>query len=431
MANSIKAGRKPRCYSLVSLGLALVLALSLAILAGSGTVSAADEVYKVQRGDNLTAIAARYGVTVEAISRANGIANVNNIVVGQSLKIPSASGAASNNGPQPATTGETAYIVQKGETLSGLASRFGVSQVELARLNKLSVMSFLYVGQTLRIPGTANVQPAATVAPTTAASTATPTAQFIAPTPTPMVTWAPTYTPLPPTPTALATVGPVVTTVAVQAQAVAPVANAQTSEYTVQRGDSLSSIAAKYGLSLDALQQANRLANPNLLFVGQKLLIPAAGTVVQPAAPTARPTTAPASNPPAPSQSGASLAAVGGKWIDVNLSRQRLTAYDGQTVVFSSLVSTGTSAHPTVTGTFNIYIKYTSQAMAGGSGREYYYLPGVPYVMYFYQSYALHGTYWHNNFGRQMSHGCVNLPTPAAKFIYGWAPMGTPVNIHY
>jgi lipoprotein-anchoring transpeptidase ErfK/SrfK len=120
-----------------------------------------------------------------------------------------------------------------------------------------------------------------------------------------------------------------------------------------------------------------------------------------------------------------------GKWIDVNISQQRLTAFEGSKAVFSSLVSTGVSNHPTVTGTFNIYVKYQSQAMSGGTGREYYYLPGVPYVMYFYQAYAIHGTYWHNNFGHPMSHGCVNLPTPAAKFMYSWAPVGTPVKVHF
>lgn len=56
-----------------------------------------------------------------------------------------------------------------------------------------------------------------------------------------------------------------------------------------------------------------------------------------------------------------------------------------------------------------------------------YRLPHVPYVMYFYKGYALHGTYWHNNFGRPMSHGCVNLPTPIAEQLYHWAEIGTPV----
>jgi lipoprotein-anchoring transpeptidase ErfK/SrfK len=59
-----------------------------------------------------------------------------------------------------------------------------------------------------------------------------------------------------------------------------------------------------------------------------------------------------------------------------------------------------------------------------------YYLEDVPFVQYFYQDYALHGTFWHNNFGRPMSHGCVNLPTPAAEWLYHWADYGTLVNVH-
>ena len=60
-----------------------------------------------------------------------------------------------------------------------------------------------------------------------------------------------------------------------------------------------------------------------------------------------------------------------------------------------------------------------------------YYLPDVPYVMYFYQSYGLHGTYWHSNFGQPMSHGCVNLPTPEAEWFFNWAEVGTPVHVQW
>ena len=115
-----------------------------------------------------------------------------------------------------------------------------------------------------------------------------------------------------------------------------------------------------------------------------------------------------------------------GRWVDVDLSEQRVTAYEGATAVKSFIVSTGTRAHPTVTGQFRIYVKYRATPMAGPG----YYLPGVPYTMYFYQGYALHGTYWHNNFGTPMSHGCVNLATPDAEWLYGFASVGTLVNVH-
>jgi lipoprotein-anchoring transpeptidase ErfK/SrfK len=60
-----------------------------------------------------------------------------------------------------------------------------------------------------------------------------------------------------------------------------------------------------------------------------------------------------------------------------------------------------------------------------------YWLPNVPYVMYFFGAYAIHGTYWHNNFGRPMSHGCINLSTPAAAWLFSWASIGTPVVTHW
>jgi len=114
----------------------------------------------------------------------------------------------------------------------------------------------------------------------------------------------------------------------------------------------------------------------------------------------------------------------GGKWIEIILSEQRLIAWEGQRAVMSTAVSTGKRATPTPRGNFRIYRKYPRQRMRGPG----YDLPGVPYVMYFRAGgYALHGTYWHNAFGRRMSHGCVNLPTHAARWLYRWAPLGTPV----
>ncbi|MCS7251567.1 MAG: L,D-transpeptidase [Anaerolineae bacterium] len=112
-----------------------------------------------------------------------------------------------------------------------------------------------------------------------------------------------------------------------------------------------------------------------------------------------------------------------GRWILVDLSDQELRAYEGKTLVLQTKVSTGRPRTPTVIGTFRIYMKLRAQTMTGPDYR----LPNVPYVMYFYRGYALHGTYWHNNFGHPMSHGCVNLPTPIAEQLYHWADIGTPV----
>ena len=115
------------------------------------------------------------------------------------------------------------------------------------------------------------------------------------------------------------------------------------------------------------------------------------------------------------------------RWIDVNLSEQRVYVYEGDVVVNSFLVSTGLPETPTVTGQYRIRIKVRMQDMSGPG----YYLRDVPYVMYFYDEYGFHGTYWHNNFGSPMSRGCVNLTIDDAAWLYNWASIGTLVNVHY
>lgn len=114
-------------------------------------------------------------------------------------------------------------------------------------------------------------------------------------------------------------------------------------------------------------------------------------------------------------------------WIDVDLTQQRVYAYAGDTVVNTFIVSTGTWQYPTVTGQYHVYIKLRSTTMTGPG----YYLPNVPYTMYFYKGYGLHGTYWHHNFGTPMSHGCVNLSIPDAEWLYNFSSVGTLVNVHY
>ncbi len=115
------------------------------------------------------------------------------------------------------------------------------------------------------------------------------------------------------------------------------------------------------------------------------------------------------------------------RWIDVDLTHQTLTAYVGQTPVRTTLVSTGLPRTSTPAGRYRIWTKLRYDDMSGPD----YYLRNVPYVMYFYRGYGLHGTYWHDNFGHPMSHGCVNLPTSEAEWLFNWAEVGTLVNIHY
>lgn len=117
----------------------------------------------------------------------------------------------------------------------------------------------------------------------------------------------------------------------------------------------------------------------------------------------------------------------GVRWIEVNLSEQRVYAWEGSVLMKSFIVSTGTWRTPTVTGSFSIWNKTRIQTMSGPG----YSLPNVPWVMYFYKDYGFHGTYWHNNFGTPMSHGCVNMTIPDAQWLYNWASYGTTVNVHY
>ena len=180
-----------------------------------------------------------------------------------------------------------------------------------------------------------------------------------------------------------------------------------TGTYVVRPGDTLFRIALRHGVSLWDLARANGIQNPSLIYVGQVLRIPSGSAP------------APLSPAPAPAHAG--------RWIDVDLSAQRLTAYEGNVPVRTIVVSTGLPRTPTPVGQYRIYVKYLYDDMAGPG----YYLPNVPFVMYFYRGYSLHGTYWHNNFGRPMSHGCVNLPTSEARWLYNWASVGTLVNIHY
>jgi lipoprotein-anchoring transpeptidase ErfK/SrfK len=115
------------------------------------------------------------------------------------------------------------------------------------------------------------------------------------------------------------------------------------------------------------------------------------------------------------------------RWIEVDISEQKLTAWEDGKIFIESLVSTGLPWFPTPTGEFTIWLKVRSTTMEGGEGKYYYNLPNVPYVMFIQNNeipgsrgYSLHGTYWHNDFGKVHSHGCVNLPTSTAKELYYW-----------
>jgi LysM repeat protein len=385
--------KRHRTYLRSVIVVGIVLSVLFALTLHGIPVSAQDgsTTYTVQAGENLFRIALRYGFTADYLAAVNGIADPRQIYAGQVLIIPGASApaepapAAADPAPAPAAvapadlsapSGSPVYhTVQRGETLASIARAYGVAWPDIASANGLSNPNQIFGGQQLLIPS-ATGSTVASAAP----APAEPAPAAVDPAPAPAA------------------------------------ATGAERTHVVQAGEHLAAIARAYGIGWPTIARANNISDPNQIYAGQVLIIPATddgmGGYSQPAAWA----------PPAPSPTITT-----GKQIVVDLSDQRVYAYENGQLVRNVLVSTGLWGTPTVTGDFQIYVKYDSQLMSGPG----YYLPGVPWVMYFYQGYSLHGTYWHSNWGHPMSHGCVNMPTPEALWLYNWAPIGTPVHVQW
>ena len=177
-------------------------------------------VYTVVAGDTLAKIAGRLNTTPEAIIQLNTLADPNTLTVGQQLKIP---GVAPSSGSSATTSGGTGatgtYTVESGDTLGKIAARYGTTVAELLRLNSLSNPDVIAVGQKLKVPAGSGVSPA---------SVSTPK----------------------------------------------PATGGQGKTYVVQKGDTLLSIARRFGLTVKQLQSANNIANPDRIYPGQTLTIP-------------------------------------------------------------------------------------------------------------------------------------------------------------
>jgi LysM repeat protein len=336
---------------------AAVLSLSALMLVSAALSARAEEgMHVVRSGELLATIAQRYDVDVHEMAVLNGIDDPNMIVPGQSLIIPGTRlanpyGAPALSPELPADDGY--HTVQRGDSLSTIALRYDMTLADLMRLNGLFDPSFVWVGQQLRV--TARAQPV----------------------------------------------------LSDMTDEIAPLTQAA-NIHVVAAGDSLTAIAQTYGTTTDELLIANGLPNGNLVFVGQRLRIPASRAVREMDMAIAG----------APSD--------GPRRIEIDLSDQTLTAFQGDVPIMQTTVSTGKWSTPTVKGTFEIGTKYASQDMFG----EDYYLPGVPWVMYFFEGFAIHGAYWHANFGTPTSHGCINMRPDEAEVLFGWADAGTNVIVY-
>ncbi len=284
----------------------------------------------------------------------------------------------------PAVSADDTYVIQWGDNLYRIALKFGLTTQQLAQANNIYNPDHIYAGQVLVIPGVdadndpeqeTETSPDAEAAPASNSESDVSSASTEEP----------------------------------------AEAEYSSTTYIVKRGDTLSRIATRFGISTQLLVQYNEIWNPSFIYGGQILTIPDPN------------------DPGVIDESSLPLApySYGERWIDVNLTTQRMTAYEERQPVYSTAISSGLWPHITVTGLFKIYLRYQSQTMNGYRLGYDYYLTNVPYVMYFYRDYAIHGTYWHNNFGNPMSHGCVNTPTPDAQWLYNWSDYGTPVNVHY
>lgn len=213
----------------------LIIGLLLSLPATAQVTDGGVTIHVVQRGETLYSIAMEYGVTISDLARINGIVNAGNIQVGQRLLVPT--------GEAEVPALPQTHVVQPGETLRSIANFYNRTVTELTEINHLSNPDTIYVGQELLLV------PEATDAPATEATPLPPTE--ILPTPVPDVP-----------PTAIP-----------EADEAAP-AGDSTLIHVVQRGETLFRIATAYGVTVNALAQANSIGDPTLIYAGQRLLIP-------------------------------------------------------------------------------------------------------------------------------------------------------------
>lgn len=319
------------------------------------------EAHIVQAGENLYRIGLQYGISVEALLAANNLASPDEIYAGQELIIPSSgepsilpAGSSSTTPALPPEASGGVHVVSAGETLFSISRRYGVSLASLSTANNLLNPSQIYAGQRLIIPGSAT------------AST-------------------PGYTP-------------------VEAASV----------HIVQAGETLHSIAARYGTSVWVLAQVNNIANPSLLYAGQPLTIPASAALS--------------------AGDGTSSVSSSTKSIVVDVSDQRTYVYENGNLLWIFVSSTGLPGADTWRGNFEIQNKIPMAYAATWNLQ-------MPHWLGFYWAGSLQNGFhalpimsngarlWEGYLGQPVSYGCVILSENDAKLLYDWAEVGTPVTV--
>ncbi len=325
----------------LSAGVALTLALVLLLVPTVQPAFAAGQVHVVQAGESLWSIAARYGTTPQAIAQANGLSNGNIIYAGQRLTIPGSSGGGTASGGS--------YIVRSGDTLAAIAARYGTTVSALVRANGLANGNWIYAGQRLTITGTGGGSGGSSAG------------------------------------------------------------GGQT--YVVRRGDTLGSIAYRYGTTVSAIARANGIANPSYIYPGQRLQISSTGggSVTPPAGGT-------------------------GQRIVVDLSEQRMYVYYNGQLVWNWVVSTGRPGQSTAAGHWKVLNKIPSAWASTWSLK-------MPYWLGIYWAGSLQNgihalpimsngqTLWAGYLGTPVSFGCIILSTVNAQTLYNWVGIGTPVDV--
>lgn len=327
--------------------IALFLGISLSLLMvesaqAEGVHAQGPKIHVVRRGETLSAIASRYGVSINTLMKWNSLRNANVIYIGQRLVVQQASGDRS--------TKSGIHVVRRGETLSALARRYGASVSAIRQANGLR-SNMIYVGQRLKIPN----------------MTSSPGAQ-----------------PNPPSGTA--------------------------TYHIVRRGDTLGSIARRYGTTVQRLADLNGITNTSLIRIGQRLLISGKAPSVSKPRPT------------------------GEKKIVVDISQQRCYRYQGGVLLNTWLCSTG-MRNSTKTGVFRVQSKLRK---AYGSTWNIW----MPYWLGIYWSgpveNGMHGLPWKADTGRKIwaglvgrpaTYGCVMLKDGPMKTLWEWADIGTKVVI--